>query len=144
MTLAAGRERRISSSSTNNNNSSSHEQNDRNSRYGREQQKLIQQEEAARQKRLDEMDRRIQKLVRREERILVLEAKLALVEGEQNGGTTTETNEVCMTDAERAELEGLRKVQSNFEEQYDPREFTEEHLEFKALHNRMRRFGSLT
>uniref|UniRef100_A0A7S2PR69 Uncharacterized protein n=1 Tax=Leptocylindrus danicus TaxID=163516 RepID=A0A7S2PR69_9STRA len=40
-----------------------------------------------------------------------------------------------MTKAERAELQGLLKVRDNFEEQYDPKTFTKEHLEFKAMHN---------
>ena len=40
-----------------------------------------------------------------------------------------------MTKAERAELSGLLKDREKFAEQYDSLTFTEEHLEFKAMHN---------
>jgi len=40
-----------------------------------------------------------------------------------------------MTDAENAELRGLLQVRDNFEEQYDPEVFSEEHAEFKNTHN---------
>ena len=127
LTLGAGRERRVSSNSSSSSSSTDPQ-------YAQEQLKLIEQEEAARQKRLNEMDQRIQKLARREERIFVLEEKLAL---EKEGDSTVPNEEyiVGMTDVEKAELEGLKKVQQNFEEQYNPQEFSEEHMEFKALHN---------
>lgn len=116
--LKAGRERRISSSSA----SSSSNQKERQPTAPTPE-TLVQQEKLARQKRLDQMDRRIQKLARRDERISILETKL--------------DSDSSLTDAERAELEGLRRVQENFEEQYDPEEFSKEHVRFKALHNQV-------
>ena len=114
-TLQAGRERRISSSPS-----------PLSSNHKEEQQLLVDHEEEARRKRLDQMDRRIQQLARRDERITILEAKL-----------NSETSNESLTDAEQAELEGLRRVQDNFEEQYDPQDFSKEHIEFKALHNQV-------
>ncbi len=114
-TLHAGRERRISSSPS-----------PVPSNHKEKQDLLVEQEEDARRKRLDQMDRRIQQLARRDERITILEAKL-----------NSETSNESLTDAEKAELEGLRRVQDNFEEQYDPQDFSEEHVVFKALHNQV-------
>eukprot|EP00536_Pseudo-nitzschia_multiseries_P004602 jgi/Psemu1/323529/estExt_fgenesh1_pg.C_770015 len=50
---------------------------------------------------------------------------------EQQSSNTT----APVTDAERAELQGLLRVRAQFEEQYDATEFTDEHLRFKDLHN---------
>lgn len=113
--LSAGRERRISNSLKAANNA---------------EQKLVTDEEAARQKRLGQMKQRLQKAVKREDRISALEAKLKNAETM----SASESDEY-IPKAERAELLGLLKVRDNFEEQYDPLTFTKEHLEFKAMHN---------
>lgn len=111
-------------------------------------------EESARKKRIDQMKQRFRKTVRREDRILFLETQLAQEQqaaatnscpgslddtSQTEIGTNHETappnGSVLMTDAEKAELEGLRRGRDNYEEQYDPLKFSEEHLVFKALHN---------
>jgi len=98
--LSVGRERRVTSPS----NTSS-------------QQQLIDKEEAARIKRTGQAKLRLEKSVRRENRISVLESIDVL------------------STSERAELDGLLKVRDNFEEQYSTTSFTPEHVEFKRLHN---------
>ena len=100
--------------------------------------KLLANEEAAHQKRLGQAKQRLEKDVRREERISMLEMKLKNgnsfdvtdSDGDDNG------NDGCgLSPSEMAKLNGLLKVRDNFEEQYDPLSFTKEHVEFKALHN---------
>jgi hypothetical protein len=142
-----GRERRISSSDN-------QQQKEQQNQYTQEEWTLIQKEESARQKRLDQMEQRFRKVVGLEDRILFLEEKLAReqesaatsLQGSPDATTTTATEirdddedakrSVCvMTDAERAELNGLLRSRENYEEQYDPQEFSEDHIEFKAIHN---------
>jgi len=82
--------------------------------------KLIEEEEQARQRRIGQAKRRFEKEVRRDDRISVLES----------------SPPSTLDDAGRAELEGLRRSRDNFEEQYDPESFSEEHAEFKLQHNR--------
>ena len=138
--LGEGRERRTSSSSDDD-----QQQKEQQNQYTQEEWSLIQKEESARQKRLDQMEQRLRKVVGLEDRILFLEEKLAR---EQETAVTTITateirdddddaeGSVCaMTDAERAELNGLLRSRENYEEQYDPKEFSEDHIEFKAIHN---------
>jgi len=91
--------------------------------------KLVDKEEEARQKRMGQMKQRLQKAVSREDRISCLEFKLKKAEAETDCGSE------YMTESEKAELKGLRKVRDSFEEQYDPLTFTKDHLEFKAMHN---------
>jgi len=100
--LSVGRERRVTSPS----NTSS------------QQQQLIDKEEAARIKRTGQAKLRLEKSVRRENRISILESSLDV-----------------LSSSERAELNGLLKVRDNFEEQYSTTSFTPEHVEFKRLHN---------
>jgi len=88
---------------------------------------LLASEESARQIRSGQAKQRLEKAVRREDRIAELEQKAALPRNEEH--------ENIMSEAEVAELKGLLKVRENFEEQYDPLTFTKEHLEFKAMHN---------
>jgi len=99
--LSVGRERRVTSPS----NTSS-------------QQQLIDKEEAARIKRTGQAKLRLEKSVRRENRISILESSLDV-----------------LSSSERAELDGLLIARDNFEEQYDVSSFTKEHVEFKRLHN---------
>lgn len=89
--------------------------------------KLLANEEAARQKQLGQSKQRLEKDVRREERISILKMKL------KNGNSFDVTdsngddngNEGCgLSPSEMAELNGLLKVRDNFEEQYDPLSFT--------------------
>mmetsp|Transcript_28855 Transcript_28855/g.35101 ORF Transcript_28855/g.35101 Transcript_28855/m.35101 type:complete len:330 (+) Transcript_28855:265-1254(+) len=77
--------------------------------------------------RMGQMKRRLQRNVYREDRISILELKQKRAESGDE--------EDRMTYAETAELEGLLKARGSYEEQYDPLTFTEEHLEFKAMHN---------
>ena len=85
-------------------------------------------DEQALQKRLGQAKNRVQKSVSRENRVASLEKKLNdTIEGRANAQP--------ISDSERAELNGLLKVTQKFEEQYDPLTFTEEHLEFKQMHN---------
>lgn len=112
--LAAGRDRRISTTST----------------ISDVQLKLLTDDDKSRQKRLGRMKQRLQKESSRENRISALELKLKNAER-----MPIAESEVYMTKAERAELQGLLKVRGSFEEQYDPKTFTKEHLEFKAMHN---------
>lgn len=100
--LSVGRERRVTSPS----NTSSQQQ-----------QQLIDKEEAARIKRTGQAKLRLEKSVRRENRISVLESIDVL------------------SSSEKAELDGLLKVRDNFEEQYSTTSFTSEHVEFKRVHN---------
>jgi hypothetical protein len=130
--LLAGRERRTSSSSSSTPSSSSSSSTPSSSPSSFSdahsvEQKLLQKEEEARQKRNGQAKRRLEKSVRREERISVLESKANSDDGTGNGNMITE--------AEMAELKGLLKVRSTFEEQYDPLTFTKEHLDFKSMHN---------
>lgn len=74
-------------------------------------------EEAARSVRVQQAKLRVEKAARRDNRIFVLES--------------LETR----SDAESAELDGLLRNADNFEEQYDPDRFSEEHVEFKRVHN---------
>jgi len=76
------------------------------------------------------MNQRLYKAVSREDRTSKLELKLK----ETANISESEINEF-MPPSERAELNGLLKARSRFEEQYDPLAFTEEHLKFKAMHN---------
>ncbi len=76
-------------------------------------------EEEARQRRTGQAKQRLEKSVRREERISILE---------ERGAEDLST-------AERAELEGLLRVREEFEEQYDPLSFTKDHIKFKSMHN---------
>jgi hypothetical protein len=93
---------------------------------------LLAAEDSARQKRMGQVQQRQKKAATREDRISTLEIKLkrtdsvSISESESAG---------YMTVAEMSELKGLLKVRDSFEEQYDPLVFTEEHLEFKAMHN---------
>ena len=98
--LSVGRERRVTSPS----NTSS-------------QQQLIDKEEAARIKRTGQAKLRLEKSVRRENRISILEGIDVL------------------STSERAELDGLLRARDNFEEQYSTASFTPGHVEFKRLHN---------
>ncbi|KAL7548922.1 hypothetical protein ACHAWF_012185 [Thalassiosira exigua] len=82
------------------------------------QEQLIRDEEAARVHRLGQAKRRREKHARIEDRISHLESL------------------ACgATDAQRKELDGLLRRRDSFEEQYDPTAFTEEHAEFKRIHN---------
>jgi len=147
VSLRAGREKRISSSDN-------HHEKQQQQQHTSEQQKLIEKEEAARQQRIGQLGQRFKKAVGRENRISFLEEKIAKEEaaakesshgspdaptteiGANNGGSGDDAHESFrVTDAERAELEGLLRVRESFEEQYDPQQFSEEHLEFKAVHN---------
>ena len=119
-------------------------------------------EELARQRRIGQMNQRVQKAVSAEDRIYVLEAKAKLAKQQQQTmpmplsksssssfsdnvvtvGDATDNNNnattdmmMMMTKAEYAELNGLLKVRGVFEEQYDPNKFTKEHVEFKDMHN---------
>ena len=83
-------------------------------------QQLIAHEQSARTKRHGQAKARLEKATRRENRIYHLENSI-------------EPN--ALSDAERAELEGLLKARENFEEQYSANGFSEEHIEFKRLHN---------
>ncbi|CAB9516178.1 expressed unknown protein [Seminavis robusta] len=79
---------------------------------------LISKEEQARILRTGQAKHRFEKAVRREDRITHLEGALA-----------------TLSNAEQSELEGLRQVRDTFEEQYNPESFSEDHVEFKKLHN---------
>jgi len=68
----------------------------------------------------------MEKAARRENRIAQLEIMDSGSDNNSNNG---------LTDSERAELEGLIRTRENFEEQYDANNFSEEHVEFKRLHN---------
>ena len=118
-------------------------------------QRLIEKEESARRERIQQMKQRLRKAARREDRILFLEAKIALEEQEFSSNSNNPTAETAITitqddndddstpssetarvtNAEQAELEGLLRVRENFEEQYDASKFSEYHLKFKDLHN---------
>lgn len=112
--LSAGREQRISSSKE----------------IDPAEQKLIANEETVRQKRLGQLKQRLHKSVSREDRISILELKLKKAESMPESESAE-----YMTKPEREELKGLQNVREKFEEQYDPLTFTEEHLEFKTMHN---------
>ena len=93
--------------------------------------KLLETEELARQKRIGQRKQRIEKAVRRENRIAVLEDKL------KKSKVSTKESESCdvITKNELEELKGLLNVREKFEETYDPLMFTKEHMQFKAMHN---------
>lgn len=122
--VRAGRERRVSSSPSSILDENNQQNDQQQQQFTQSRRKLVEKEEAERQKRLDQLDQRIQKLARVEERIGILEEKIA-----------NEDSADTVTDAERAELEGLKLNRENFEEQYDPTEFSEEHIAYKAMHN---------
>ena len=82
------------------------------------------------QKRLGQAKQRVQKSVSRENRIATLEQKL-----NDNVEGRPDVNSQPISESEKAELGGLLKVRQKFEEQYDPLTFTEEHFEFKQMHN---------
>jgi len=115
-TLSSSTERRSASSSSNEN---------INTNIDPAEEKRIADEEAARQKAIGQAKRLLLKSVSREDRISTLEQTL----------NNNSDDDSALTKSERAELNGLLKVRDNFEEQYDPLSFTEEHLAFKAMHN---------
>jgi len=93
-------------------------------------QKILSNEDSARQKRLGQLKQRLQKSVAREDRISTLELKQKKTQNMSESEAYK-----YMSKAERAELNGLLKTRDSFEEQYDPLNFTKEHLDFKAMHN---------
>lgn len=90
--------------------------------------RLNSKEDASR--KMGQMKQKLQKSVSREDRISALEIKLKRAESMSDSESVEH-----MTKAERAELKGLLEKRETFEEQYDPLSFTQEHLEFKAMHN---------
>lgn len=87
-------------------------------------------------RKVGQMKQKLQKSVSREDRISALEIKLKRTESMSDSESSVEHESVeHMTKAERAELKGLLEKREAFEEQYDPLSFTQEHLEFKAMHN---------
>jgi len=113
-----------------------------------EEQKFREKEALARTRRIGQLKQRFDKAVRREDRILFLEAKFARERQQLQGRGTTvateatasigENSDVQRADtraAEEAELRGLLRVRDSYEECYDPLKFSEDHLAFKALHN---------
>ena len=134
VSLGVGRERRVSSPDLRCR-QQKHKSPKKNQDYTQEQIHLVEKEASARRKRLDQMEQRFRKAARREDRISFLETKLAK---EQEASTSTSALLLPrdrITDAERSELEGLLRARENFEEQYDSKDFSEEHLNFKTLHN---------
>ena len=125
ITMSAHRERRISGSSDGNHISSNNTEI-----------QIINAEETARKKRSGQARRRMEKAARRENRI----AQLQIIDNKDDGSSDNSSsnnnnNNNGLTDSERAELEGLLQTRENFEEQYDADNFSEEHIEFKRLHN---------
>ncbi|KAK1740223.1 hypothetical protein QTG54_009173 [Skeletonema marinoi] len=90
---------------------------------------IISAEETARQKRSGQAKRRLERAARRENRIAQLEIM------DSDGSSSSDNSNNGLTDSERAELEGLLRTRENFEEQYHADTFSEEHVEFKRLHN---------
>jgi len=90
---------------------------------------IISAEETARHKRSGQAKRRLERAARRENRIAQLEIM------DSDGSSSSDNSNNGLTDSERAELEGLLRTRENFEEQYDADTFSEEHVEFKRLHN---------
>lgn len=84
------------------------------------------------QKRLGQAKQRVQKSVSRENRIAALEQKL---NDTVKGRSDLDMNIEPISESEKAELNGLLNVRQKFEEQYDPLTFTQEHFEFKQMHN---------
>ena len=125
------RERRYSSSSRDemNLNGANEGRENKSATVKSAEEELLAKEEFSRNKRIGQAKQRLQKAVSREDRISVLELKMKRTLASVGRG------EDPLTAAEKAELDGLLKVRSNFEEQYDPLTFTAEHLEFKAMHN---------
>lgn len=111
-TLALPAHHRERRTNNNNNNRSSET-------LSAEAQKLISAEETARAKRIGQAKHRIEVLARTENRISLLEG----------------LDYSSLTKDEQSELAGLLKVRENFEEQYDSSTFSDEHVEFKRLHN---------
>eukprot|EP00551_Chaetoceros_affinis_P007347 CAMPEP_0203675212 /NCGR_PEP_ID=MMETSP0090-20130426/19542_1 /ASSEMBLY_ACC=CAM_ASM_001088 /TAXON_ID=426623 /ORGANISM="Chaetoceros affinis, Strain CCMP159" /LENGTH=412 /DNA_ID=CAMNT_0050541337 /DNA_START=118 /DNA_END=1353 /DNA_ORIENTATION=- len=94
---------------------------------------LTRREEEARHRRTGQAKQRLEKSVRREERISILEEKANANAKERD--EQQQQQQDYLTKAEMAELQGLLKVREHFEEQYDPVSFTKEHLDFKSMHN---------
>ncbi len=140
VSLGAGRERRVSSPDLR----CRHQKQKspkKNEECTQEQINLVEKEAAARRKRLDQMEQRFRKAARREDRISFLETKLAK---EQEASTSTSAllpPRDRITDAERSELEGLLRARETFEEQYDSKEFSEEHLNFKTASSSVTKFN---
>jgi hypothetical protein len=162
-----GRDRRISSSSslmdeTSCSSSNDEQQNQKQQQNSKDTKLIANDKELARQRRIGQMNQRVQKAVSAEDRIYVLEAKAKLSKQKQqtmlmtlskssstlsdnvvvvgdatdkSNNSTTDMMMKMMTKAEYAELNGLLKVRGVFEEQYDPNTFTKEHVEFKDMHN---------
>jgi hypothetical protein len=89
--------------------------------------KLITAEEEARRRRTGQAKARLEKSIRRENRISFLQQQLQ----KQDQGD----DDIIITEDEKRELKGLLKLRENFEEQYNPESFNEEHLYFKTMHN---------
>ena len=79
---------------------------------------LIDKEEAARLKRVGQEKRRHEKRARLENRVTYLQNLPGV-----------------LTEDQQKELKGLLRVRDSFEEQYDPNSFSEEHKQFKWMHN---------
>ena len=126
--MSAHRERRISGSSGGNHTSSNNTE--------IQQFEIINAEETARKIRSGQARRRMEKAARRENRIAQLQILDNSDDGNSdNSSSSSNNNNNGLTDSERAELEGLLRTRENFEEQYDADNFSEEHIEFKRLHN---------
>ena len=134
--LEAGRQRRSSTSRAKKGKDASIKSSDAIYPHQQQEQNTLEQnllinEAAARQRRIGQAKHRLEKNVRREERISILEMKM-----EKGGGSEFgDGGNCCLSSAEVAELNGLLKVRDSFEEQYDPLTFTKEHVAFKSLHN---------
>jgi len=94
--------------------------------------RLLAVEDAARAKRRGQAKRRFEKAARRENRIDALESRAAAA---SDADADDAADIDALSDAERSELEGLLRVRENFEEQYAPESFSEDHVEFKRMHN---------
>eukprot|EP00581_Thalassiosira_minuscula_P015156 CAMPEP_0183713674 /NCGR_PEP_ID=MMETSP0737-20130205/8448_1 /TAXON_ID=385413 /ORGANISM="Thalassiosira miniscula, Strain CCMP1093" /LENGTH=383 /DNA_ID=CAMNT_0025942493 /DNA_START=382 /DNA_END=1533 /DNA_ORIENTATION=+ len=118
LSASAGRHRRLSSSHVS----------DKVPSKDRALNDLILHEEEARKIRSQQAKRRLEKTARREERIHTLEER----RGSSTSGSGSRNS---LSEAEMAELEGLLRAREEFEEQYDPSLFTQEHLDYKSMHN---------
>lgn len=91
---------------------------------------LLSNEEKARQKRIGQMNQRLRKAASREDRISYLEIK------SKSTSKTIESNSpILITENERKELNGLYNSRESYEEQYNPEQFNQHHMEFKDMHN---------
>lgn len=102
------------------------------SKEGEDEKRIGMEIEAQKNRRTGQAKRRLEKAVRREDRIAILQQQMLRNNKNDDNNNNSSSS---ITHSERQELKGLLETRQTFEEQYNAESFTEKHLQFKATHN---------